>query len=197
MAADKVPWISESALSNDGRRTILDSFLGPGATTPPHYHTLFSETFTLLEGSLTIFTSPNMDEASLESRELQIGESATIPPNLLHTFRAGDDGKTKNRVLFEPGTLGFEQLVLIMRGTQRDGIYQEFGKPTEENLMFLAVISELGDTHHVGELKNMMDKLYASKGDEIRALKKALVEKYASDEHLRRGMEDQGGSTEK
>lgn len=47
MAADKV---SESALSNNDKRTVLTAILAPGATTFSHYHTLFFDTFTLLKG---------------------------------------------------------------------------------------------------------------------------------------------------
>lgn len=48
MSADKIPTIVESALSNNNTRTVLTGELAPGATTFPHFHILFSETFTLL-----------------------------------------------------------------------------------------------------------------------------------------------------
>jgi quercetin dioxygenase-like cupin family protein len=70
MAADKVPSIIESALSNNNKRTVLHAVLGPGATTYPHYHSLFSETFTVHTGNLTVYTSPDMCEASYKPRTL-------------------------------------------------------------------------------------------------------------------------------
>ncbi|RFU33307.1 hypothetical protein B7463_g3024, partial [Scytalidium lignicola] len=189
MAADKVPSIVTSALSNHNERTVLSSVLAPGATTPAHYHTEFSETFTLKSGSLTIYTASDHSEKSLQPRELKIGESVTVPTGQLHTFKAGDV-ETKTTVTFEPGSLNFERAMLIMRGTQRDGTYQEFGIPTPENMVFLAVLGELTNTNQVGDVKVHMDALYAQKGDEIVAKKKELLGKYATEEQLKRGTED-------
>ena len=77
-----------------------------------------------------------------------------------------------------------------MRGTQRDGTYQEFGVATEDNILFLAVLSELTNTNQVGAVKAHMDELYRTKGDEIAAKKEELLEKYATEEQLKRGTED-------
>lgn len=184
--ADKIPSITESALSNNSARTVLTSILGPAATTFPHYHTHFSETFTLLSGSLTVNLSPDMNPASFVPKSLAIGESATVPPGALHNFLVGDE-ETTCTVTFEPGYLDFERAMLIMRGTQKDGIYQEFGKPDEHNLKFMAVLAELTNSNAVGDVKGMLGELYASKGEEIKALKKELLEKYASDEELKKG----------
>jgi quercetin dioxygenase-like cupin family protein len=189
MAADKVPSIVISALSNNNERTVLSAILTSGTTTPPHYHTLFSETFALASGSLTLYTSPDGKEESLEAHELQIGESLTVPIGQLHTFKVGST-VTKITTTFEPGSLGFERAMLIMRGTQRDGTYQEFGVATEDNILFLAVLSELTNTNQVGAVKAHMDELYRTKGDEIAAKKEELLEKYATEEQLKRGTED-------
>lgn len=106
MAADKVPSITESALSNDNKRTVLHAVLGPGATTYPHYHTLFSETFTLHKGPLTVYTSPDMSEASLEAKTLEVGESVTVPPKQLHYFLVGGGGSNRHDDL-RTRSLGF------------------------------------------------------------------------------------------
>jgi len=118
MKIDKIPSIVESALSNGHARTRLHSILAPGATTPPHFHTLFSETFTLLSGSLTVFTADDLSESSLKPKSLNIGESATVPIGTLHNFLAGEEGCTCS-VEFIPGALEFERAMLIMRGTQK------------------------------------------------------------------------------
>jgi mannose-6-phosphate isomerase-like protein (cupin superfamily) len=190
MAADKIPSIVESALSNANSRTRLHTILGPKATAPPHYHTLFSEKFTLLSGSLTVYTANDYSEASLKPKSLSIGESATVPIGTLHNFLAGEEGCTCS-VEFAPGALSFERAMLIMRGTQKDGIYQEFGKPDESSMIFLAVLSELTDTHVVGHVKEMMDELYKSQKHEIEAKKKELLGKYATDEQLKNGVSDE------
>ena len=183
MSADKIPTITESALSNKNARTVLHATLAPGATTFPHYHTLFSETFTLLSGSMIVYTSPDMTEASFQAKNLEIGESVTVPSGQLHNFLVGN-GETTNKVTFEPGNLDFERAMMIMRGTQRDGIYQEHGIQTVENAIYMAVMGELLNASAVGETKGMLDGLYAFKGDEIRAKKGELVARYASDEQM-------------
>lgn len=178
MPADKVPSITESALSNDNKRTVLHAVMEPGATTYPHYHTLFSETFTLQKGSLTVYTSPDMSEASIEAKSLKVGESVTVPPKQLHYFLVGEEEAIVT-VTFEPGALDFERAMLIMRGTQRDGIYQGYS-----DFIFMAVLGELTNSTGVGEAKKMLDGLYATKGDEIQAKKMELLAKYASDDQM-------------
>jgi mannose-6-phosphate isomerase-like protein (cupin superfamily) len=183
MSADKIPTITESALSNKNARTVLHATLAPDATTFPHYHTLFSETFTLLTGSMTVYTSPDITEASFQAKNLEIGESVTVPLGQLHNFLVGDE-ETTSKVTFEPGNLDFERAMMIMRGTQGDGIYQEHGMQTAENAIYMAVMGELLNASAVGETKGMLDGLYAVKGDEIQAKKRELVARYASDEQM-------------
>jgi quercetin dioxygenase-like cupin family protein len=184
MAADKIPTIIESALSNNNIRTVLSADLAPSATTFPHYHTLFSETFTLLSGSLTVFISPDQTVESFQLHALEIGQSLTVPPLQLHNFLAGPAGAS-TRMTFTPGNLDFERAMLIMAGTQRDGIYQEHVSQTAENAIYMAVMGELLNASAVGEVKGGLDGLYAMKGKEIEVLKRELVERYASEEMMR------------
>jgi quercetin dioxygenase-like cupin family protein len=184
MSTDKIPTITESALSNEHTRTIIHGTLAPGATTFPHYHTLFSETFTLLTGSMTIYTSPDLDTASFQAHLLAPGESFTVPPLQLHNFLVGDE-ETTSRVTFEPGNLDFERGMLIMAGTQRDGIYQGHFSQAEDNAVYMAVMGELLNATAVGETKVGLDKLYADRGEEVHAMKRKLVARYASEKHMR------------
>jgi hypothetical protein len=139
---------------------------------------------------MTVYTANDLSEASLKPKSLSIGESATVPIGTLHNFLAGDEGCTCS-VEFAPGALDFERAMLIMRGTQKDGVYQEFGKPDANSMMFLAVLSELTDTHPVGQVKDMMDKLYETQKESIEAKKKELLEKYATDMQLKNGVSDE------
>ena len=45
-----------------------------------------------------------------------------------------------NKVAFEPGALDLERAMLIMRGTQRDGVYQDFSSQTVDNAIFMAIL---------------------------------------------------------
>lgn len=61
MGADKVPILTQSILATNGRITTADSDLAPGAQAPPHYHAYFSESFTLISGGITVYTSPDLE----------------------------------------------------------------------------------------------------------------------------------------
>ncbi len=191
--ADKVPRIVESALENGGKRTVLSSYLAPGATTFPHYHTLFTERFTLRSGSFTVYMSKegSRDPETLETTELQVGESATVPIGFLHKFLTGESGCT-TEVTFEPGAPDFERAMLIMCGAQQDGVYQTWGHGAdEENALFLAVMSDLTNTHAVGRDAEILAEQLKTKGAEIGQLKSELLQKYATD-RLREGSRRQG-----
>ncbi|KAH8886171.1 hypothetical protein GQ53DRAFT_796839 [Thozetella sp. PMI_491] len=182
--ADKIPTILESSLQNDGKRTLLSSYLGPSATTFPHFHTKFSETFTLRSGSLTVYQSEagSRDPATLQTKQLGIGESATVPIGILHKFQAGEDGCTCE-VTFEPGTLDFERAMLIMRGTQKDGSYQSWASGADQsNALLLAVMGDLTDSHAVGKDADLLGEQLKIKAAEIALLKEELLAKYATDE---------------
>jgi len=61
MQADKVPTIIESSLTNGGKQTVVEAELATGARAPAHYHTDFTEAFTLLSGSMTVWTSNDLE----------------------------------------------------------------------------------------------------------------------------------------
>jgi hypothetical protein len=136
---------------------------------------------------MTVYTSPDLLESSFQAKELQIGESVTVQPGQLHKFLVGDE-ETTNKVTFEPGALDFERAMLIMRGTQRDGVYQEFSSQTADNAIFMAVLEELLNAFPTREVKEMLDGLRKAKRKEIEAKKKELVGKYASDKQMREAL---------
>ncbi|KAJ9637005.1 hypothetical protein H2204_004928 [Knufia peltigerae] len=185
MSADKVPAIVESSLTNNGQRTVVVSDLAPGAAAPPHYHTDFTETFTLIKGGMTVFLSPDMDEANLKPIPLEVGKPVTVPLNTLHSFIVPDEFTHVN-VVFQPGSIGFEKTILIMRGMQEDHVYTNLSSPdSETGVMFYAVMSELTNTVFVGKAKSDMDELQDVKGKAIEATKQELVAKYASEQQLK------------
>ncbi|EXJ67636.1 uncharacterized protein A1O5_08982 [Cladophialophora psammophila CBS 110553] len=185
MDADKVPTIVESSLTNGGKRTVIDADLAPGAKAPSHYHTDFTETFTLVSGSMTVWSSEDMNEESLKPIELKVGKAVSVPPNTLHKFLVNEQSRV--HVVMSPGTIGFEKMILIMRGTQADGVYTQFSSPvTESGATFFSVLGDLTNTLYIGEAKARIDALVAAKGSEIETAKQELVAKYASDELLKK-----------
>lgn len=183
--ADKVPTLVESSLFNGGKRTALDAELGPNATTFAHYHTLFSETFEVLSGSIAVLRAPEgiTDAAAMKEYPLQVGQAATVPKHTAHKFVAGKDGC---RVLtsFEPGAKGFEQVALIMCGLQVDAEYKGWGDgANEDNALLVSALSELTDSHPVLENDIIMIE---KQGTEDRVkFKQGLINKYATDEMIR------------
>jgi len=108
-----------------------------------------------------------------------------VPPNTLHKFLT--NAHTKARVVFTPGTLGFEKTLLVMRGTQEDGIYDQFSSPeSDKGATFYSILGELTNTIFVGEAQARLEGFQAAKSAEIETTKKELLAKYASDEHLKK-----------
>lgn len=186
---DKIPTLVETGLFNNGKRSALDTTLGPGATAYPHYHTLFAESFKLLSGSLTVITAPEgvLDTAAMEEYALEVGQTATIPRYTAHKFLAGPNGC---RVLtsFEPAALGFERIALIMRGLQADANYHEFGSgANEENALFLSVFEDLSDSHPL--MNSDIEMIKSQDGEKHSRLKQELIDKYATDDMIKAAVE--------
>ncbi|KIW93771.1 uncharacterized protein Z519_05086 [Cladophialophora bantiana CBS 173.52] len=188
MDVDKIPTIVESSLTNGGKRTVIDTDLAPGSKAPSHYHADFTETFTLVSGSMTVWTSEDMNEESLKPIEPEVGKAVSVPPNTLHKFLVNEQSQV--HVVMSPGTIGFEKMILIMRGTQTDGVYTQFSSPvTESGATFFSVLGDLTNTLFVGEAKARLDALAATKGSEIETVKQELIAKYASDGLLKKAAE--------
>ena len=72
--------IRASGRDNGGTAFEVDALLPPGASGPPrHRHLAQTKTFTVLEGRLRVL-------AGGETRELEAGQTATVPPTVVHTF---------------------------------------------------------------------------------------------------------------
>ncbi|KAL7949513.1 hypothetical protein V8C42DRAFT_311095 [Trichoderma barbatum] len=183
--ADKVPTLVESGLLNGGKRSVIDSELGPGSTTFPHFHTLFTENFKLLSGEMSVIMAPEgvKDAAAMKEIKMQVGEENTVPRFTAHTFRAGENG---GRVLvtFEPAAVDFERTILIMRGLQADEQYKSWGGgATEENAIFVSVLGELTDSHAL--LANDNEMIEKQDREAHEKLKSDLISRYATDDMIR------------
>ncbi|EHK39621.1 uncharacterized protein TrAtP1_006882 [Trichoderma atroviride] len=183
--ADKIPTVVESGLLNGGKRSVLDSELGPGSTTFPHYHTLFTENFKLLSGSLSVVVAPEgvKEVDAMKKYELKVGESMTVPKSTAHTFVAGEEG-CRCLVTFEPATVNFERVGLIMLGLQADSEYSSWGGgPTEANALMVSVLTELTDSYPLLDKDNEMLQKQDKEAHE--KFKKHLIEKYATDDMIK------------
>lgn len=73
--------VTESAADSDGRTVGMNFILPAGAVAPPpHRHPTQTETFEVLEGEFELMVEG-------EWSPLKVGESTSVPPNTVHTFR--------------------------------------------------------------------------------------------------------------
>ncbi|EWG54202.1 hypothetical protein FVEG_12470 [Fusarium verticillioides 7600] len=174
--------LEESTTLNDGKRTIFIETMTPGTTVPPHFHTRFSETFDLIEGSISVYksTDPNLDALEASAQSLEVGKPQTVTPNLFHKYLVNDDGGAVLRVILEPGDADFERLLKIMNGLDADGKLAKMG----DSLVLMAVVMELSDAHLVGPAKGMLDGVRRDNKDEIEKLKAELLTAYDTEEAL-------------
>jgi quercetin dioxygenase-like cupin family protein len=73
--------VEAAAAESDGDRVVMEFTLPPGSVAPPpHVHPTPAEEFGVLEGELDLMVDGRW-------RTLKAGESATVPPGVLHTFK--------------------------------------------------------------------------------------------------------------
>ncbi|EWY82053.1 hypothetical protein FOYG_14173 [Fusarium oxysporum NRRL 32931] len=174
--------LEESTTLNDGKRTIFIETMTSGTTVPPHFHTRFSETFDLIEGSISVYKSTDPDVEALEAsaQPLEVGKPQTVTPNLFHKYLVNGDEGAVLRVILEPGDADFERLLKIMNGLDADGKLAKMG----DSLVLMAVVMELSDAHLIGPVKVMLDGVRRDQKDEIGKLKAELLKAYDTEEAL-------------
>ena len=94
----------------------------PGEKTPWHYHTLFSETFEILKGTLEVGKGKGI-------YHLKQGESATIAPNEKHYYHNVSNDECVIYATLRPGNKNFEKALLILKGLSNDGLSGASGIP--------------------------------------------------------------------
>lgn len=124
---------------------------------------------------------PDVDKLEASAQSLRVGDPKTVEPRLYHRYVVGDEVTTL-RATVTPGDLDFERVLKIMNGLADDGKLEKHG----DDVVLMAVIFDLTDTHLIGPTKTMLEDVLATKGDEVRAFKAELLEKYDTDEALRK-----------
>ena len=110
-----------SSVKNN-KDSVIELNILPGEKTPWHYHTLFSETFTILKGSLEVGKGK-------EILHLKQGDVATIMTNEQHYYRNISDKECVITVSVKPGNQNFENALLILKGLANDGLSTGSGTP--------------------------------------------------------------------
>jgi hypothetical protein len=176
--------LEESTTQNNGARTIFIEHITPGTSVPPHYHSLFSETFDLISGSVSVYSTdkPDLEALNASEQQLEIGRKVTVEPGRYHMYRVGSSGEEETvlRVIVAPGDSNFERMLMILNGLARDGKIEELS----DSAMLMAVVMDLSDAHIIGPVKDMLDGVKREKETEILELKRDLLRKYDTEEAL-------------
>lgn len=112
----------------------------------------FAETFDLLEGSITVYSSAQAPKAGDDGADLDLlerspktlaparageKETPTVAAGVYHKYVVGDVD-TVLRVVVAPGHADFERLLMILNGLAEDGELESMS----DSVLLMAVISE-------------------------------------------------------
>lgn len=128
----------------DGGPTVTECDLLPGAKTPWHYHTLFSEKFEVLEGELEVGKAG-------KRYQLKSGDEIVILANETHLFYNRSGSVCRIRTTIDPGNIAFEQASLILLGLTKDGLTNKNGIP--KRFSDLALFIYLNNSKMTGAMK--------------------------------------------
>jgi quercetin dioxygenase-like cupin family protein len=130
--------ISSAATTN---QSVIEFNIIPDEKTPWHYHTLFSETFEVLAGTLEVGLNQQI-------QKLQKGDRVTIKPNEKHYFHNISNEECLIQVTVSPGNKNFENALLISKGLAKDGLASAAGTP--KSIADLALFVYLNNSKMVG-----------------------------------------------
>lgn len=128
-----------SAESN--QESVIEFNIIPNEKTPWHYHTLFSEAFEVLNGTLEVGLNDQV-------HQLEKGDRVTIRPNEKHYFHNVSNEECLIQVTVSPGNKNFENALLISKGLAKDGLASAAGTP--KKLTDLALFVHLNNSKMVG-----------------------------------------------
>jgi quercetin dioxygenase-like cupin family protein len=124
--------------------TILEMDVAPKTGNPKHYHTLFEETFEVLEGELFI----GKDKMTTT---LKPGDSITVPIGSVHLFKNKTGLNCRVRISINPGNTDLEDAFSIYYGLKKDGLISKAGVP--KKLSHLAIFVKLKNSKLCGLVK--------------------------------------------
>ncbi|SDQ64727.1 Cupin domain protein [Chryseobacterium soldanellicola] len=129
-----------NSYDNDGI-SIMELNILPGEKTPWHYHTLFSETFEIIKGTLEVGKGKSVVN-------LKQGEAATIEPNEKHYYHNRSQEECVIKVTVNPGNKNFEKSLFLLKGLAKDGLSSNTGVP--KKFIDLAVFVYLSNSRMLG-----------------------------------------------
>jgi quercetin dioxygenase-like cupin family protein len=137
-------YIKLISLTDTNKESVVEMSILPGEKTPWHYHTLFSEIFEILKGTLEVGKGKNI-------HQLKQGDTATIHPKEKHYFYNISEKECVIKVTISPNNKNFQNSLLIYRGLANDGLASVAGTP--KKLTDLALFVYLNNSRMVGPQK--------------------------------------------
>jgi len=127
--------------ADNAKESKLELNILPGEKTPWHYHTLFSETFEVLEGTLEVGKGENV-------YQLHKGDITTIAPNEKHYYHNTSTAECIITATVSPGNKNFEDSLFILIGLANDGLASNAGTP--KKFLDLVIFVYLSNSRMVG-----------------------------------------------
>jgi quercetin dioxygenase-like cupin family protein len=127
--------------ADTNKESVLEMNILPTEKTPWHYHTLFSETFEILKGTLEVGKGKDI-------LHLKQGDTATIQPNEKHYYHNVSKEECIIKATLNPGNKNFENSLFILKGLAKDGLANMAGTPRK--FSDLALFIYLNNSQMVG-----------------------------------------------
>ena len=167
---DKITFLKTCKETN-GQSTLCElELIAKAKGVPAHYHNVFTETFTVTEGELTV-------EINKKKSILKVGDSAIVPLNSLHRFYNETDKPVKATIELKPGHTGFENGIMITYGLARDGKCNKHSLP--KDIKHTALLFDMAAGRVPGLLSLAMPilKMIAKKA-RAKGIEKELIDRY-------------------
>lgn len=127
--------------AGNSKKSKLELNILPGERTPWHYHSLFSESFEVLKGTLEVGKGNGIFQ-------LKAGDAATIEPNEKHYYHNVSGEECIITTTIEPANKNFENAMFILKGLANDGLASKAGTPKKFTDLVLFV--HLSNSRMVG-----------------------------------------------
>lgn len=108
--------------ADNNENSVLELNILPGEKTPWHFHTLFSETFEVLKGTLEVGKGKDI-------HHLKEGDIVSIAPNEKHYYHNISNEGCMVTTTINLGNKNFENSLLILKGLAEDGLANPAGTP--------------------------------------------------------------------
>ena len=169
-------YIKLTSSADTNKNSVLELNILPGEKTPWHYHTLFSETFEVLKGTLEVGKGKDV-------HHLKEGDIATIKPNEKHYYHNVSGEECIIKTTIDPGNKNFENSLFILKGLAKDGLVSDAGTPRK--FSDLVAFIYLSNSRMVGfqKIAEPIFDFFAKAAIKKRRINK-LIQKYKSTQSL-------------